>query len=362
MKTFKFFFALCLCAGALSFASCGDDDPVTDGSGGGIPGGGNGGNGGSGVGTGTGNNSSLVKNAGVLLTSFDYDGTDYLSYDDLNRLTQITKSSSVIKFDYEKGKVTRTGNGEQWDFNVSFTPAGYISSISGKSWYENSNHNYSWTLNSTVAYAYDAAGHITAITENGTETGVDYGEAYTYSGTMTTMFTWSDNNLVKVVQSGRDNDGNSSTVTYVISYGSQENKYMQMPSIFVLCGILNSETAYTPMWALVGLSGAGTAKLPTSIEIDETYVEDGEVETDHYTYNLSYTLNQDGTIATESNTLSGYGYQYTNTARFGYTPVETTPNYPPAAAMSAEGNKSHKFFTSKMRQRMQTRRAARMAR
>lgn len=30
--------------------------------------------------------------------------------------------------------------------------------------------------------------------------------------------------------------------------------------------------------------------------------------------------------------------------------------------MSAEGNKSHKFFTSKMRQRMQTRRAARMAR
>ena len=98
MKTFKLFFALCLCVGALSFASCGDDDPVTDGSGGGIPGGGNGGNGGSGVGTGTGNNSSLVKNAGVLLTSFDYDETDYLSYDDLNRLTQITKSGSVIKY------------------------------------------------------------------------------------------------------------------------------------------------------------------------------------------------------------------------------------------------------------------------
>lgn len=361
MKTSKFFFAICLCAGALSFASCGDDDPVTDpGSGGGIPSGGNGG--GSGVGTGTGNNSSLVKNAGVLLTSFDYEGTDYLSYDDLNRLTQITKSGSVIKFDYEKGKVTRTGNGEQWDFNVSFTPAGYISSISGKSWYENSNHNYSWTLNGTVAYAYDAAGHITAITENGTGTDVENGEAYTYSGTNTTMFTWSDNNLVKVVQSSRGSDGSYGTVTYVISYGSQENKYMQMPSIFNLCDILNSETAYDFTWALVGLNGAGTAKLPTSIEIDETFVEDGEVDTDHNTYNLSYTLNQDETIATESHTQSGYGYQYTNTARFGYTPVVATPNYPPAAAMSTDGNKSHKFFTSKMRQRMQTRRAARMAR
>ena len=128
------------------------------------------------------------------------------------------------------------------------------------------------------------------------------------------------------------------------------------------CRCLNSETAYDFTWALVGLNGAGTAKLPTSIEIDETFVEDGEVDTDHNTYNLSYTLNQDGTIATESHTQSGYGYQYTNTARFGYTPVETTPNYPPAAAMSTDGNKSHKFFTSKMRQRMQTRRAARMAR
>lgn len=359
MKTFNFFFALCLCAGALSFASCGDDDPVTDGSGGGIPGGGNGGNGGSGVGTGTGNNSSLVKNAGVLLTSFDYNGTDYLSYDDLNRLTQITEPyGGVIKFDYEKGKITRTGSDDQWDFNVAFTPAGYISSVSGKSWYESS--NYSYTLNGNVAYAYDAAGHITAITENGTESGVEYGEAFAYSGTMTTIFTWSDNNLVKVVQSGRDSDGCSSTVTYVISYGSQKNKYMQMPSIFVLCDILNSETAYDPTWALVGLSGAGTAKLPTSIEIDETFVEDGEVDTDHHTYNLSYTLNQDGTIATESHTESGY--QYASTARFGYTPVEATPNYPPAAAMSTDGNKRHKFFTSKMRQRMQTRRAARLAR
>ena len=359
MKTFKFFFALCLCAGALSFASCGDADPVTDGSGGGIPGGGNGG---SGVGTGTGNNSSLVKNAGVLLTSFDYDGTDYLSYDDLNRLTQITKSGSVIKFDYEKGKVTRTGNGEQWDFNVSFTPAGYISSISGKSWYEESNHNYSWTLNGTVAYAYDAAGHITAITENGTGTDVENGEAYTYSGTNTTMFTWSDNNLVKVVQSSRGSDGSYGTVTYVISYGSQENKYMQMPSIFNLCDILNSETAYDFTWALVGLNGVGPVNLPATLSYTETYIEDGEVDTDEGTYTLSYTLNEDGTIASETNTEYEEGHQYSHTARFGYTPVSATPNYPPAAAMSTDGNKSQKFFTSKMRQRMQARRAARLAR
>lgn len=361
MKTFKFFFALCLCAGALSFASCGDDDPVTDGSGGGIPGGGNGGNGGSGVGTGTGNNSSLVKNAGVLLTSFDYNGTDYLSYDDLNRLTQITEPyGSVIKFDYEKGKLTRTGNDDQWDFNVSFTPAGYISSISGKSWEESS--NYSYTLNGNVAYAYDAAGHITAITENGTETVFDYGETYSYSGTMTTVFTWSANNLVKVVQSGRDSSGDSFTVTYNITYGDQENKYLQMPYIFNLCDILNSEAAYDPTWALVGLNGVGPVNLPATLSYTETYIEDGEVDTDEGTYTLSYTLNEDGTIASETNTEYEEGHQYSHTARFGYTPVSATPNYPPAAAMSTDGNKSHKFFTSKMRQRMQTRRAARMAR
>lgn len=301
MKNIKFlamlFMAVMACAG---FSACSDDDDDD-----------NNGGGSSNV---TGNESALVKDGKMLLTSItvgDYETTT-LGYDDKLRPVYVNEEyyddiEPKFSIDYNTGKITIEDDYE--NLSVSFNSKGYVTKIQG-SWKEEDDEYYqdygtiSWT------YSYDGSGHLVGVDKNDTE------EGEKIVGKI--VLTWENGNLMKVEDNEvfYDDKGNveeKNSYIQTFTYGNQINKYKQFPEVY------GDDEEY--MLFIAGLLGVGSEKLPltcTSLEIDEY---DGYTHKYENSVTSEFTLNEDGTIDTETWFDSATGSR-NKTSKFNYTPTD----------------------------------------
>lgn len=136
--------------------------------------------------------------------------------------------------------------------------------------------------------------NLVSCTWNGTE--IEDGEKFTYTYTIT--FNWENGNIASADVLYKDKYETEHD-RYVLTYGDTPNAHRQYTTM--LSALLALDGADYP---LLGLFGDGPALLPTQC----LELEDGdEPNTEYYTY----TLNNDGTIATETEAnVTTYRYHY----------------------------------------------------
>lgn len=272
-------------AGALAFASCSDDDDN--------------GNGGSSGGATTSIN-------GKLLTKV---GDCNFVYDEKNRLTKIYDYyDDFIEIDYSAGKAIMT---EGEEAKLSFTKNGYISKIS-MSWTDKDD-DYSEKGSGNISFTYDGNGHLTKVKMSSSVSGVEDGEKYSESYTDEYNFTWSNGNMTKVVENGvekYDGEKEEYNSIYTYSYGSTDNAFRQYTKALVY----PIDDGDWEKIAYAGLIGKSSAKLPSSVTEEYSYKGYNEpVDTDTENYNVSYTLNDDGSVKSEYFGRSTVNYYYAAT-------------------------------------------------
>ena len=145
--------------------------------------------------------------------------------------------------------------------------------------------------------------------------------------------TWSKGNLIQSIQEedwketeNGKKDVDHSLATYTYEYGNQANPLKQFPYFVGHNSTVIFEVGMD-IFCLIGMYGVGPEYFPTSyteniIEECERY---GDVETYNNTYYLSFTLNNNGTIKTESDRRDVLTYTYRDfqTSRAAYEQVES---------------------------------------
>lgn len=222
------------------------------------------------------------------------------SYDEKGRCTDVTldhEADGFMHIDYNK----RTMTIEDETYNITFTDKGYLSTLSAS--FSESDGGYTMKMEGRITFNYDAAGHLTGGTNNATGTVTGNGIKYTQTSQAVAKYTWNGNLLTKVYSEEKNNENGqieTETTTYNITYSDIDNKYCQWTHAAEEY-MLSGDCA-----GFVGLMGKSPAKLVDSFT--ETEVDNGQ-EQRPYTKNVTYTLNNDGTIKTEK--IDHYSYTYT---------------------------------------------------
>lgn len=276
---FRFFTMAMIAISGVPFTSCSDDDNNENGSASSV-------------------NNPLVSEGGLLLTSiseqrgssYDMD-TYYIYYDAKLRPYKYSSNyEDLLIIDYDNSKMDMPDWSGASNLSLSFNSKGYITKVKGSWSYSEDGENFSGSLEWSASY--DKNGHLTEMTTNEEEKSDEYND----KGTSKATLSWSDGNLVSYKSESKwfDEDGKldesgSSTVTF--TYGTQLNKYKQYPAVISFDdegGLFN-----------MGLFGLGPNMLPTSYK--EVYVEEYNGQNHEYSYNSNstFTLNDNGSIATE---------------------------------------------------------------
>lgn len=321
MKFTKFLTAFAVCAVlATSFTSCKDDEPKDNGDNTENNGGNN--NGGTGS-NGTGAqyaSKAILKVDGEFITELSYLDVVYkFTYDNEGRITEIKSNyDEFIKIDYSTNTFS---NSDSESGKISFNSNGYISGYSG-SWKEESD-GWIETGEGTASFNYDSNGNLIShnITSNGTDTNLSENYTGKWSGSDKGNYTWNNGNLISASLQGQENeDGEIESWghDYTLSYGSQANKYLQMPTT-----LANQMLFGHPMdlLATIGLFGKGPAFLPT--KLFEVYKEDKE-EIFTQEFQMSFDLNSNGSIDTEESNYYTYSYWYGDDDQVDNGPSKST--------------------------------------
>ena len=277
-KTFRIAGALALCLTMIpAMVSCGDDEDE--------PGGGS---------------SEVVE--GTRLTSVN---NVNISYDDKGRVYRFGSSSQYGYIDYEQGVISIPEN-EEGEMKVKFNGKGYISSL-------NQNWDYTedgeWEKGSSKAsFSYDGDGHLVQVTVSsaGEYDDKEDNESGKFSENFTIDLTWSNGNLTKVVEEGtKVEDGREYKWMdlYDLDYNMDlSNKFRQMTMSQFDC-VMDDD--FFSILACAGMFGVGSELLPSKIEEND---DDGYSEVSL----LSFSLNDNGTIAREKCDDDTYYYGYGN--------------------------------------------------
>lgn len=281
-KTLRIAGALALCFTMIPVvSSCGDDEDGNE------PGGGN---------------SVVVEGTGTRLVSL---GGMRIKYDEDGRVYRLGSNDEFMEIDYKKGviKYSDSEDYEEADIKVKFNSKGYISSLSQEWDYEDEDE---WSKGKgSASFSYDGDGHLVKVTMSSSEEYKDYeyNEYGKYNEELEIENTWSEGNLVKVVENGKelgDDDGDDIwRQVCLFDYGMDQNKFLQMTvsqSDYML-----GDTDFDIL-AWVGLFGVGSKDLPSRI--------DGDDEGYKFTDELRFTLNENGTIASEFDGDDTYIYGY----------------------------------------------------
>ncbi len=265
-RTLRIVGAIALCLTMIpTLTSCKDDEP------------GNGGN--------------AVIMDGTRLTSV---GDIKISYDSEGRVYRFGDDTGYVEIDYKNGLIIPSGYNEDGVlFKVKFNGKGYISSLT-QNWRYDDFDEWSEGIG-TASFSYDGDGHLVKVTTTTSEDYSENGESGKYSEKSTIELTWRNGNLIHVAQNGTESDGYEWSEDYALGYNMQENKFRQMTWSQFSC--IFEKFSYM---ACVGMFGVGSELLPSRIE--ET--DDGYSDTT----DLRFTLNSNGTIASEK--IDGYTYRY----------------------------------------------------
>lgn len=254
---------------------------------------------------GNGNNGSAVTFDGQQLLSA---GRYNFSYDDKGRCTEINSGyGMLVEIDYNKGLLVN----EDEELKVKFNGKGYISELSEK--FEERDGSDYYKTDAKMSLNYDKAGHLLSINISVKESGKEDGEVFTFSAEGKATYTWTNGNMVAgefITNYNDDGDKGIETTVYTITYGDQPNEFNQYTYALATNVI---ELDDMPL-AMVGLIGVGPANLPSKIAVEysDTY------DDDDYSESLSstFTLNNNGTVASERMSYNGY-YQQTLNYNYG---------------------------------------------
>lgn len=286
--TFKFFTMAMIAMMSFSLTSCSsDDDEDNDG------------------GSVSSINNPLVKEGGLLLSSItcqfgdsgdkDSDIDTYrFFYDEKLRPYKCDNGddddAAYFIIDYDNSKMDLPDWSGASNLSMAFNANGYITKIKGSWNYSEDGYRFSGSMEWTAGY--DQEGHMTSLSINTEEKDDDYQE----KGSSKTTMTWNGGNLVSSKSESKWYDENgsveeSSSSTMTFTYGTQLNKYKQYPAS--LSGDEFNLIA-------VGLFGIGPNMLPTSYSEVYTETYNGQTHEDRENYNATFTLNENGSINTES--------------------------------------------------------------
>lgn len=310
---------LCLCAAALSFTACSDDDE-----------------------------DGVVPNAGVIPTVTDpitaiespWGDTEHYVYDEQGRLVggnsnygSLSITFSPLTFTFVS---TYDGYTERWD-NVSTDTRGYMTRARMTYTEEDG-----YTTSGNVRLTYNADGYLSRIEGTGTEEGVTYTDAYT--------FEYEDGKLLRIVNDYSDPEYGNERCIYTYTYAAaganpnsgipfyEENINMSSPFIF-----------------LGGYAGRHPSELP--VACTEAYSGEDEEGPFEYAYNFRYewTYDAQGRVATSATRDEAGNLYETNTYRYGNDGTEAAPQA--AAAQRAAVGTGVKKRPLSVRERILAKRA-----
>lgn len=248
----------------------------------------------------------------LLMSVGDYDFFFIADYDSLCRCYTYAINyidTCMCNISYDPCEIVAKGRELNYTLNLTFNSEGLVSKMkSDTSWdYEKWGSGNS---KGESSLSYDSVGHLTEIVSQGEsmETNAK-GEKVSSKWKSSMTFDWAEGNLVKSKQIVEGNTKGSegrknviATTTYTIEYSDTLNKYQQFTSVYD--EIVQGEMEMRKL-GFIGFLGKGTKNLPSSYhmvyECDTTNWERSE--------SYSYTLNRNGTIATE------------NDLRYTYAPV-----------------------------------------
>lgn len=213
-----------------------------------------------------------------------------VTYDSKGRPTVFNiEDDGIMTIDYSKG--TFIGSDEMGKMNIKFNAKGFVTELSS-SW------NYKFTEDGitvqakgsgtlTCSYENDVLKSIKATESSSFKAGQ---QSYETKGTSIMTLIWSNNNLT-AIKSSEDYTKNGEKEHHEaqakIEYGTQTNKFRQFPM-----AIADESEAIIPYFYSVGLVGNGPANLPVSMVVED---EEGR-----YSSSISYVLNPNGSIKSES--------------------------------------------------------------
>ena len=281
-KTFRMVGAAALCAVLMpALSSCGSDDDDEPNGGPDIPG---------------------IEEEGpsgvstpVRLTSI---GGVNIYYDDKGRVERI---GNYVEIDYSKGTIGL----EDGEMDIKFNGKGYVSEISG-SWDYGVDDGRA-KGSGKMKFTYNGSGNLVRCNSSSNETYYEDGYKYSYSETFTMDAEWKDGNLEKIEATAVEKEDGETDRDYMVTtyaYGNQINKYYQMP-IALSYGFFDDEEI--SVLAAAGLFGIGSKYLPSALaEVEDSYTD---------SYRISYTLNDNGSIAREYFDNSAYNWNYSEITR-----------------------------------------------
>lgn len=307
---FKFAMAAMALMVSAGFVACGGDDDDDDG------------------GSGVINGQGLIDNNGqeVRLTGV---GNYVINYDANGKLTSIGYANEVF-FTVSGSSLIIDDYGYKYDFSTN--SKGYITKMVFSYDYTDSDGE-SEKGSGTISFSYNGSGQLTGFSGSGSSEYVDVNndgtiERGSEKSSIDETCTWTNGNLAKIVEHNKGtytDDGKTKsyddTDTYTYTYGSQVNVTKQYT--YYISKQSMGET-FCPLY-LIGFLGVGTAYLPTGYTKEEVEIEDGKQPyTDTDTYTLTYTLNSNGTIATEQRNKSNViEYRYSNATRAAASSVNS---------------------------------------
>lgn len=273
---------LCLCAAALSFTACSDDDE-----------------------------DGVVPNAGVIPTVADpitaiespWGDTEHYVYDEQGRLVSgnsnygsLSITFSPLTFTYVS---TYDGYTERWD-NVSTDTRGYMTRARLTYTEEDG-----YTTSGNIRLTYNADGYLSRIEGTGVDGGVTYTDAYTLE--------YEGGKLMRIVNDYRDPEYGSEQYTYTYTYAAAgENPNSGIPFYESIIDMS------LPFIFLGGYAGPQPSELPVACR--EAYSgEDGDEASEYaYVFYYEWTYDAQGRVATFAETDENgypnrsYTYHYGN--------------------------------------------------
>lgn len=199
------------------------------------------------------------------------------------------------------------------DYEIEINAQGYITEADlNQSWSQDGDRG---TYNEEYDFRYNGNGELASITGRRVEKGVEDGEAYNESGSLSCTLSWSNGVLTGLTASGKGSNGFDSyteTAQLSFTYGADApaNKSRQHCAATSVALLEDPFTLIAP----TGIFGKGSAKFPTAFSMKTTFNYPGEEpEVDEESHTVTYTLNADGTLNTEVwDGTTQFNYSYSN--------------------------------------------------
>ena len=228
-----------------------------------------------------------------------YDANGVPSQFNLGNEGKVTVNGNKITYTYEASWGNNNWEKINDEYIVTLNSDGLVTGIAMTTKEEiQQTYFESAVTQGSVTFSYNGQKQLVKITGTGTTHKEEDGEKWSYQTTFTQTNTWNNGNLTKTEVVANYTGGGQATTTFTYTYGSLVNTTKQYPYRIADSAINLGEGM--AVFALLGYFGVGPANLPTSYT--EKLVENysGEAPfTEENTYTLSYTLNSNGSIATE---------------------------------------------------------------